>query len=127
VFDVNLSRGMDSGANVIHVSERITAGLGIDVRPSTLAGAGMGLFAFKNFPKGAQVASYSGSLVPAAEAKDNQYAVAWRRGQVVDASSTQHSVGRYANTCRSADKRRDSQNISKSSIASESVCMHCKA
>jgi hypothetical protein len=44
--------------------------------------------------------------VPAGEAKDSQYAVAWRRGKVVDAKSTQHSVGRYANTCRGVDKRR---------------------
>jgi hypothetical protein len=44
----------------------------------------MGLFAYKTFPKNSKVASYSGSLVPAAEAKDSQYAVAWRRGQVVD-------------------------------------------
>jgi hypothetical protein len=66
----------------------------------------MGLFAYKTFPKNSKVASYSGALVPSSEAKDSQYAVAWRRGKVVDAKSTQHSVGRYANTCRGADKRR---------------------
>jgi hypothetical protein len=72
----------------------LRAKLGIDVRPSTLAGAGIGLFAYKTFPKGSKVASYSGRLVPASEAKDSEYAVAWRRGQVVDATSTLHSVGR---------------------------------
>jgi hypothetical protein len=71
-----------------------------------LSGAGMGLFAYKTFPKNSKVASYSGKIVTAAEAKDSQYAVAWNRGQVVDAKSTQNSVGRYANTCRGADKKR---------------------
>jgi hypothetical protein len=86
--------------------QHLRATLGIDVRPSTLPGAGMGLFAYKTFPNRSKVASYSGVLVPSSEAKDSQYAVAWRRGKVVDAKSTQHSVGRYANTCRGADKRR---------------------
>jgi hypothetical protein len=45
-------------------------------------------------------------IVPASEAKDSQYAVAWTRGKVVDSKSTQNSVGRYANTCRGADKKR---------------------
>jgi hypothetical protein len=82
--------------------------LGVDVRPSTLRGGGKGLFAYKTFPNRSNVASYSVqlALVPVAEAKDSQYAVAWRRGKVVDAKSTQHSVGRYANTCRGVDKRR---------------------
>jgi hypothetical protein len=61
--------------------------LGVDVRPSTLRGGGKGLFAYKTFPNRSKVASYSGALVPAAEAKDSQYAVAWRRGKVVDAKS----------------------------------------
>jgi hypothetical protein len=66
----------------------------------------MGLFAFKPFPNKSKVASYSGKIVPAPEAKDSQYAVAWNRGRVVDSKSTQNSVGRYANTCRGADKKR---------------------
>jgi hypothetical protein len=86
--------------------QHLRSKLGIDVRPSTLSGAGMGLFAYKTFPKGRQVASYSGKIIDASEAKDSEYAVSWGRGKVVDAKSTQNSVGRYANTCRGADKRR---------------------
>jgi hypothetical protein len=86
--------------------QHLRSKLGIDVRPSTLSGAGMGLFAYKTFPKGRQVASYSGKIIAASEAKDSEYAVSWGRGKVVDAKSTQNSVGRYANTCRGADKRR---------------------
>jgi hypothetical protein len=81
--------------------------LGIDVRPSKLGvRAGKGLIAFKNFPKGSKVASYSGNIVPTLEAKDSEYAVSWTRGKVVDSNSTQNSVGRYANTCRGADRKR---------------------
>jgi hypothetical protein len=86
--------------------QHLRAKLGVDVRPSTLPNAGMGLFAYKNFPNKSQVASYSGKIKPASEAKDSQYAVAWTRGKVVDSNSTQNSVGRYANTCRGKDKKR---------------------
>jgi hypothetical protein len=84
--------------------QHLRSKLGVDVRPSTLSGAGMGLFAYKNFPRNSKVASYSGTIVPASDAKDSQYAVAWTRGKVVDAKSTQNSVGRYSNTCRGPDK-----------------------
>ena len=87
--------------------QHLRAKLGIDVRPSKLGPKyGLGLVAYKSFPKGSQVASYSGKIGPASEAKNSQYAVSWTRGKVVNASSTQHSVGRYANTCRGADKKR---------------------
>ena len=86
--------------------QHLRAVKGIDVRPSTLRGVGKGLVAYKTFPKGSKVASYSGNLVSASAARGSQYAVAWKKGQVVNASSSQHSVGRYANTCRTADKRR---------------------
>ena len=86
--------------------QHLRAKLGVDVRPSTLPNAGMGLFAQKNFPKDSKVASYSGQIVPASQAKNSQYAVAWSRGKVVNAKSTQNSVGRYANTCRGADKKK---------------------
>ena len=80
---------------------------GVDVRPSTLGRrAGSGLVAYKNFPKGSTVAFYSGKLVKASKARNSRHAVAWKKGFVVDSNSTQDSVGRYANTCRDADKRR---------------------
>jgi hypothetical protein len=49
--------------------QHLRSKLVIDVRPS----AGMGLFAYENFPNGSQVASYSGKIKPVAEAKDSQY------------------------------------------------------
>lgn len=85
--------------------QHLRAVKGVDIRPSTLPGAGTGLVAFRNFRKGEKVAAYSGNLVSAVAAHDSQYAVAWKNGEVVNASSSQHSIGRYANTCRSADKR----------------------
>jgi hypothetical protein len=63
----------------------------------------MGLFAYKTFPKNSKG---SGKIVPASEAKDSQYAVGWSNGKVAKREKTQNSVGRYANTCRGADKRR---------------------
>jgi hypothetical protein len=66
----------------------------------------MGLFAFKAFRKGAKVTDYSGKIVTARKARNSQYAIAWKNGKVVDASSGQHALGRYANTCRGPDKKR---------------------
>jgi hypothetical protein len=85
--------------------QHLRAKKGIDVRPSTLPRAGMGLFAFKAFRPGQKVADYSGQIVSARKAKRSQYAVAWKQGKFVDASSSQDPVGRYANTCRGADKK----------------------
>jgi hypothetical protein len=74
-----------------------------DVRLSKLGpNSGLVLVAYKTFPKGSKVASYSGNIVPTAKAKDSQYAVSWT-GKVVDSNSTQNSVGRYANTWGSAE------------------------
>jgi hypothetical protein len=39
-------------------------------------------------------------------ARRSQYAVPWTRGKVVNSNSTLNSVGRYANSCRAADKKR---------------------
>jgi hypothetical protein len=66
----------------------------------------LGLVAFKAFRKGEKVASYSGKIVKARNARNSQYSIAWKNSKVVDASSSQHGVGRYANTCRGADKTR---------------------
>jgi hypothetical protein len=86
--------------------QHLRAKKGIDVRPSSLGRrSGMGLFAFKPFGKGDKVADYSGVIVNAKKAKKSQYAVAWSKGKFVDASSSQDPVGRYANTCRGADKK----------------------
>jgi hypothetical protein len=100
---------MGNGVEDGPVYVRTTAGnilrsvKGVDVRPSTLPGAGMGLFAFKDFHPGQK--DYSGQIVSARKGKRSQYAVAWTRGKYVDASSSQDPVGRYANTCRGADKK----------------------
>jgi hypothetical protein len=85
--------------------QHLRAEKGLDVRPSTLPGAGLGLFAYKTFRPKEKVADYSGKLVSARKAKRSQYAIAWKQGKWVDASSSQDPVGRYANTCRGADKK----------------------
>jgi hypothetical protein len=98
--------------------QHLRAKLGVDVRPSSLGSrSGKGLFAYKDFRKGNKVANYSGVVVKADKAKNSQYAVAWRHGNVVDAKSSQHSVGRYANTCRGADKKKKKCKGNNSKIA----------
>jgi hypothetical protein len=79
--------------------------MGVDVRPSTLPGAGLGPFAYKTFRPRQKVADYSGLIVSARKAKKGQYAVAWKAGKFVDTSSSQDPVGKSANTCRGADKK----------------------
>ena len=89
----------------------------IDIRPSRIKKAGKGLFAFKNFKKGAKIASYTGDIVRPANVKDPQYAVQWKKNRVLDSSSTQDGLGRYSNNCRGKNKRKGQCNGNNAKLA----------
>ena len=108
----NLLKELDNVVRETLVSGRIIVGSTYDLSWALMFGLvrcqalGWDFLLTNRSPKNSKVASYSGKIVSACEAKDSQYAVAWSSGKVVNAKSTQNSVGRYANTCRGADKKR---------------------
>ena len=69
------------------------------VRDSTIAGAGKGLFAERDYETGEFVCYYDGILVPTADASlmDNSYMAHFRDGFEIDAATTMDSIGRYVN------------------------------
>jgi SET domain-containing protein len=77
------------------------------LKPSAIPGAGTGLFTLKPIKKNTNIAEYSGDILTQAsyDATDSGYGVAISRGRIMDAASTQSDLGRYANHCRSANKR----------------------
>jgi len=79
---------------------------GLAVSKSKIAGAGKGLVAKKTFKKGEKIIDYTGDIVDTKDAKDSQYALQWTKGKVLSSTNTQDSVGRYANTCRKANKEK---------------------
>ena len=70
-----------------------------EVRPSTIPGAGMGLFLTEPARKGERLARYSGDPLTAAEAARSQsrYLLKVNRNLVLDASSPTHMCARYIN------------------------------
>lgn len=83
---------------------------GLQLRPSRIPNAGLGLFATKNFPgNGHHVAFYGGptNIVPVDEYNrtDSGYGLKINDDEVVDATSTQSGMGRYANECLARNQR----------------------
>jgi SET domain-containing protein len=76
------------------------------IKPSAIPAAGKGLFTLKSIKKNANIAKYTGDIktLAAYKAKPSGYAVAISHGRVMDAASTQNSLGRYANDCRAVNR-----------------------
>lgn len=92
---------------------RITKGL--EVKRSTVPGAGLGLFTTRDIPRtrrGVDVGIYKGNDISKTEydASDGQYGIQINPTTVRDARSTQSSIMRYANMCRVSDRPHCTQN-----------------
>lgn len=74
---------------------------------SHIPNSGKGLFTAVPIKKGTIVAKYSGNVVDKDEYEKNDtgYGVELSDGKILDASSTQHELGRYANDCRAMNRR----------------------
>ena len=76
----------------------------LEVKKSTLKGAGLGLFARVNFAKGERIVEYKGRLRLWREVKRedgyNGYLLRVNRTMAIDALPTLGALGRYANDAR---------------------------
>ena len=74
--------------------------LGLKIAPSTIPGAGSGLFATRVFAEDSFICEYGGELVPRDEAEEedykSEYVLAIDDDWVIDAKSTQSGLGRWA-------------------------------
>ena len=88
----------------IHTKDRV----GVEIKKSKIKGAGKGIFATKAFNPGDKVVDYGGELMSQKKSDklDTGYAASVSGGQVRDGASTQSGLGRYANSCRTANKRK---------------------
>jgi hypothetical protein len=88
--------------------------LGIYVAPSGIAGAGLGLYAAKDFKKGAKITVLDGEPIDDAEAQrrygdaTRPYLLEEKPGIMVDGALERH-VGQYANSRFSASTKRSVQ------------------
>ena len=80
---------------------------GLQVKNSHIPNTGQGLYTTKTIKKGQKVASYGGSVVSQNAYNQNPsgYGIHLNNNQVLDGKSTQSGLGRYANTCKTANKR----------------------
>ena len=74
------------------------------LKPSSIPRSGRGLYTSKTIPANTRIAKYTGTIKPQGGTPTG-YDVAIPRGRVIDASSTQACIARYANDCRAQNKR----------------------
>ena len=82
--------------------------LKLKVAKSTIPNANQGLFTLKNIKKGDKIVEYDGELKTQAEfdKKPSDYGLKFKKDVIIDAVNPRFSsVGRYANMCRSRDKK----------------------
>ena len=81
--------------------------LGLQVKTSHIPNTGQGLYTTKTIKRGQKVASYGGNVVSQNAYNQNPsgYGIHLNNNQVLDGKSTQSGLGRYANTCKPANKR----------------------
>ena len=82
--------------------------LNLKVADSTIKGSGKGLFTLMDIKKGTKIIQYTGTLMSATQydKNDTGYGASVSKSRVIDASSTQSTLGRYANDCRAANIRK---------------------
>ena len=80
----------------------------LQVKKSAIQGSGQGLYTTKKIKKGEKVVEYGGNFKTKAryEATDSGYGIQFNKNLVLDGNSTQHGNGRYANDCRSKNKKK---------------------
>jgi hypothetical protein len=79
---------------------------GLRVKPSTIAGAGHGLYTTRDIKNNSKIASYTGDILTKEQLQQRYpgntlgaYTLMQHGNKYVDARSTQTAVGRYANAC----------------------------
>lgn len=84
---------------------------GLSVKPSSIPGAGNGLFAFRDFRPSSTVTRYSGEALTAAQVEARYpgntlapYVLKVGRDRFVDGRATNSGPARYVNDCRRADR-----------------------
>ena len=77
------------------------------LKPSSIPASGSGLFTSKHIATKTRIAKYTGEIKTAAENQENPsgYGLEIPKARVLDAASTQSGIARYANDCRSVNKR----------------------
>ncbi|KAL4162934.1 hypothetical protein PRNP1_003466 [Phytophthora ramorum] len=76
---------------------------GVEVRDSTIPGAGKGLFATRKHPQGSIVCEYTGVVLPNREAwklPDKSFLMKLGDGKYIDALNCPEVLARYINDCR---------------------------
>lgn len=83
---------------------------GLQIKKSSIPGAGMGLWTSKKIPANATVTQYGGELISLQEEqrRDSGYGVQVnpRQDWVRDGRSTQSGLGRWINQCREQNRKR---------------------
>lgn len=79
---------------------------GLSLQPSSIPGSGVGLFSMKRIKKNQIISPYTGvNMTKQAYSADRSgYGVYLPGNRVLDARSTQSSMARYANSCRTTNK-----------------------
>lgn len=75
----------------------------LEVKPSTIPGAGMGLFTLEFIPKDSRIVEYKGRITTWKEVKDdstNAYIYTVNNNHVIDARRTKRALARYANDAK---------------------------
>ena len=77
------------------------------LKPSKIKEAGTGLYTTKDIPKNHNIAKYTGQIKTQEEfdASPSNYGIAIPHKRVMDAKSTQSGLARYANDCRTSNKK----------------------
>ena len=91
--------------------------LHLGIKPSNIPNAGSGLFTYIDIPPKTIICKYEGTTIDRADYNNSGYAVDIPKGRVIDGSSTQSSIGRYANNCRPSDKAHCKCNNAKFAIS----------
>ena len=89
----------------------------LEIRQSTIAGAGQGLFTTVPIAKGSTILEYTGTITTLAEADDdngsNPYLFYVTRRHVIDASKHKQVLGRYVNDARGPGRIKGFRNNSR--------------
>jgi hypothetical protein len=79
---------------------------GLKIKPSHIAGGGMGLYAQKSFSRGSVVTDYGGSIVQSRDPNfGGDYVLQLSARKFLDARKSNSGAGRFANDCRPANQR----------------------
>ena len=89
---------------------------GLQIKPSGIPNAGFGLFTSKPFTNNQTIARFGGDIVPYEQYRENPsgYGIHINNRTILDSKSTQSGMARYANTCKT-ENRRDEDCVSNNS------------